>query len=121
MLAGGYARGVPMPTEPGRAGRLTIAPRSHPSAIAAARTFVVRHDRWPVPAGASLVQGRVAALLPPSGSRRPTIKRSREGLVAVGWVLLVFGLAAVAQTAVFASSGSGTLMLTGKPPRVTKA
>jgi cation diffusion facilitator family transporter len=36
----------------------------------------------------------------------PTIKRSRAGLVAVGWSLLVLGLTALAQTAVFVASGS---------------
>jgi hypothetical protein len=36
--------------------------------------------------------------------------------VPVGCVLLVLGLAAVAQTAVFASFGSVTLLLAGKPP-----
>ena len=40
----------------------------------------------------------------------PTIKRSREGLVAVGWSLLVLGLTALAQTAVFVASGSVALL-----------
>jgi cation diffusion facilitator family transporter len=40
----------------------------------------------------------------------PTIKRSREGLAAVGWALLVLGLTAVAQTAVFVASGSVALL-----------
>jgi cation diffusion facilitator family transporter len=40
----------------------------------------------------------------------PTIKRSRAGLVAVGWSLLVLGLAALAQTAVFVASGSVALL-----------
>ena len=40
----------------------------------------------------------------------PTIKRSREGLVAVGWSLLVLGLTALAQTAVFVASGSIALL-----------
>jgi cation diffusion facilitator family transporter len=39
-----------------------------------------------------------------------TIKRSREGLVAVGWSLLVLGLTAVAQTIVFVASGSIALL-----------
>ena len=40
----------------------------------------------------------------------PTIKRSRQGLVAVGWSLLVLGLTALAQTAVFLASGSIALL-----------
>jgi cation diffusion facilitator family transporter len=44
------------------------------------------------------------------GLVEPTIKRSREGLVAVGWSLLVLGLTAVAQTAVFLASGSIALL-----------
>jgi cation diffusion facilitator family transporter len=40
----------------------------------------------------------------------PTIKRSRAGLVAVGWSLLVLGLTALAQTAVFVVSGSVALL-----------
>jgi cation diffusion facilitator family transporter len=40
----------------------------------------------------------------------PTIKRSRAGLVAVGWALLVLGLTALAQTAVFVASGSVALL-----------
>lgn len=40
----------------------------------------------------------------------PTIKRSRAGLVAVGWSLLVLGLTAVAQTVVFVASGSIALL-----------
>jgi cation diffusion facilitator family transporter len=40
----------------------------------------------------------------------PTIKRSRAGLVAVGWALLVLGLTALAQTVVFAASGSVALL-----------
>jgi len=40
----------------------------------------------------------------------PAIKRSREGLVAVGWSLLVLGLTALAQTAVFVASGSIALL-----------
>ena len=40
----------------------------------------------------------------------PAIKRSREGLVAVGWALLVLGLVAVAQTVVFVASGSIALL-----------
>jgi cation diffusion facilitator family transporter len=40
----------------------------------------------------------------------PTIKRSREGIVAVGWSLLVLGLTALAQTAVFVASGSIALL-----------
>jgi len=40
----------------------------------------------------------------------PTIKRSREGLRAVGWALLVLGLTAIAQTIVFAASGSVALL-----------
>jgi len=39
-----------------------------------------------------------------------SIKRSREGLRAVGWALLVLGLTAVAQTAVFVASGSVALL-----------
>lgn len=39
-----------------------------------------------------------------------SIKRSRAGLVAVGWALLVLGLAAAAQTAVFVASGSVALL-----------
>ena len=40
----------------------------------------------------------------------PSIKRSRDGLAAVGWALLVLGLTAVAQTAVFVASGSVALL-----------
>jgi cation diffusion facilitator family transporter len=40
----------------------------------------------------------------------PSIKRSRAGLAAVGWALLVLGLTAVAQTAVFVASGSVALL-----------
>jgi cation diffusion facilitator family transporter len=40
----------------------------------------------------------------------PAIKRSRQGLVAVGWSLLVLGLTAVAQTVVFVVSGSIALL-----------
>jgi cation diffusion facilitator family transporter len=40
----------------------------------------------------------------------PTIKRSRAGLVAVGWSLLVLGITALAQTAVFVASGSVALL-----------
>jgi cation diffusion facilitator family transporter len=40
----------------------------------------------------------------------PSIKRSRAGLVAVGWSLLVLGLTALAQTAVFVASGSVALL-----------
>jgi cation diffusion facilitator family transporter len=40
----------------------------------------------------------------------PSIKRSRAGLVAVGWALLVLGLTAAAQTVVFAASGSVALL-----------
>ena len=39
-----------------------------------------------------------------------SIKRSRAGLVAVGWSLLVLGLTALAQTAVFVASGSVALL-----------
>jgi cation diffusion facilitator family transporter len=40
----------------------------------------------------------------------PAIKRSRQGLAAVGWSLLVLGLTALAQTAVFLASGSIALL-----------
>jgi cation diffusion facilitator family transporter len=40
----------------------------------------------------------------------PSVMRSRAGLVAVGWSLLVLGLTALAQTAVFAASGSVALL-----------
>ena len=40
----------------------------------------------------------------------PSIKRSREGLRAVGWSLIVLGLTAVAQTIVFVASGSVALL-----------
>jgi cation diffusion facilitator family transporter len=40
----------------------------------------------------------------------PSIKRSREGLRAVGWSLLVLGLTAVAQTIVFVASASVALL-----------
>jgi cation diffusion facilitator family transporter len=40
----------------------------------------------------------------------PTIKRSRQGLVAVGWALLVLGLTALAQALVFVASGSVALL-----------
>jgi cation diffusion facilitator family transporter len=40
----------------------------------------------------------------------PSIKRSREGLRAVGWSLLVLGLTAVTQTIVFVVSGSVALL-----------
>jgi cation diffusion facilitator family transporter len=40
----------------------------------------------------------------------PTIKRSRQGLVAVGWSLFVLGLTALAQTAVYVASGSVALL-----------
>ena len=39
-----------------------------------------------------------------------SIKRSRAGLTAVGWSLLVLGLTALAQTAVFVVSGSVALL-----------
>ena len=39
-----------------------------------------------------------------------SIKRSRDGLRAVGWALLVLGLTAVAQTVVFMASGSVALL-----------
>jgi len=39
-----------------------------------------------------------------------SIKRSREGLRAVGLALLVLGLTAVAQVVVFAASGSVALL-----------
>jgi cation diffusion facilitator family transporter len=39
-----------------------------------------------------------------------SIKRSRAGLTAVGWSLLVLGTTAVAQTLVFAASGSVALL-----------
>jgi cation diffusion facilitator family transporter len=39
-----------------------------------------------------------------------SIKRSRAGLVAVGWSLLVLGLTALAQTAVYVASGSVALL-----------
>lgn len=39
-----------------------------------------------------------------------SIKRSRDGLVAVGWALLVLGLTAAAQTVVFVASGSVALL-----------
>ena len=39
-----------------------------------------------------------------------SIKRSRAGLVAVGWSLLVLGATALAQTAVFVASGSVALL-----------
>ncbi len=39
-----------------------------------------------------------------------SIKRSRGGLIAVGWSLLVLGLTALAQTAVFVASGSVALL-----------
>ena len=40
----------------------------------------------------------------------PSIKRSRAGLAAVGWSLLVLGLTALAQTAVYVASGSVALL-----------
>lgn len=40
----------------------------------------------------------------------PSIKRSREGLRAVGWALLVLLLTAIAQAAVYAASGSVALL-----------
>jgi cation diffusion facilitator family transporter len=40
----------------------------------------------------------------------PAVKRSRAGLAAVGWSLLVLGLTALAQTAVFVASGSVALL-----------
>jgi cation diffusion facilitator family transporter len=40
----------------------------------------------------------------------PAIKRSRGGLIAVGWSLLVLGLTAFAQAAVFVVSGSVALL-----------
>jgi cation diffusion facilitator family transporter len=40
----------------------------------------------------------------------PSIRRSRAGLVAVGWSLLVLALTALAQTAVFVASGSVALL-----------
>jgi divalent metal cation (Fe/Co/Zn/Cd) transporter len=39
-----------------------------------------------------------------------SIKRSRDGLRAVGLALLVLGLTAIAQTAVFVASGSVALL-----------
>jgi cation diffusion facilitator family transporter len=40
----------------------------------------------------------------------PSIKRSRAGLAAVGWALLVLALTALAQTLVFVASGSVALL-----------
>ncbi len=40
----------------------------------------------------------------------PSIKRSRAGLTAVGWALVVLGLTAAAQTVVFVVSGSVALL-----------
>jgi cation diffusion facilitator family transporter len=40
----------------------------------------------------------------------PSIKRSREGLRAVGWALAILGLTALAQVAVFVASGSVALL-----------
>jgi hypothetical protein len=40
----------------------------------------------------------------------PSIKRSRQGLAAIGWALLVLALTALAQTAVFVLSGSVALL-----------
>ena len=40
----------------------------------------------------------------------PSIKRSRAGLTAVGWALLVLAITALAQTAVFVASGSVALL-----------
>ncbi|MGH2948013.1 MAG: cation diffusion facilitator family transporter [Solirubrobacteraceae bacterium] len=40
----------------------------------------------------------------------PSVKRSRAGLAAVGWALLVLALTALAQTAVFLLSGSVALL-----------
>jgi cation diffusion facilitator family transporter len=40
----------------------------------------------------------------------PSVKRSRAGLAAVGWALLVLALTALAQTAVFVLSGSVALL-----------
>src|SRR3954463_10045458 len=40
----------------------------------------------------------------------PSIQRSREGLRAVGWALLVLGLTAVAQTLVFVATDSVALL-----------
>jgi cation diffusion facilitator family transporter len=40
----------------------------------------------------------------------PSIKRSRDGLRAVGWALLVLGLTAAAQTVVFVATGSVALL-----------
>ena len=40
----------------------------------------------------------------------PSIKRSRAGLAAVGWALLVLALTAAAQTLVFVASGSVALL-----------
>jgi cation diffusion facilitator family transporter len=39
-----------------------------------------------------------------------SIKRSREGLAAVGWSLVVLGVTALAQTVVFVASGSVALL-----------
>ena len=40
----------------------------------------------------------------------PSIKRSRAGMTAVGWALLVLALTALAQTVVFVASGSVALL-----------
>ena len=40
----------------------------------------------------------------------PSIKRSRDGLRAVAWALLVLGLTAAAQTLIFVASGSVALL-----------
>jgi len=40
----------------------------------------------------------------------PSIKRSREGLRAVGWALLVLAATAIAQTIIFIASGSVALL-----------
>ncbi|MEN3283846.1 MAG: hypothetical protein V7607_4986 [Solirubrobacteraceae bacterium] len=44
------------------------------------------------------------------GLVEPSIKRSREGLRAVALALLVLGVTAAAQTAVFIASGSVALL-----------
>ena len=68
LLAGGYARGMPMHTEPGRAcrrkDRVTLA------SVSNRRAVVVRHERWLVPSGRgrrgfeALAPGRTQAAAP---------------------------------------------------------
>jgi cation diffusion facilitator family transporter len=62
------------------------------------------------PARSAPVRGQAHSHGHSHGLVDPTIKRSREGLRAVALALLVLGITAVAQTAVYVASGSVALL-----------